>query len=91
MAQLIQQAFYLFFKIMEYCLVAYLILSWIPFGKRIKRVLELFLDPLLTFVQYLLKHSIFGSNVFDMSPLISLLIVTYAQLLLSSPFDWSTL
>ena len=91
MVKLLFEALHLFFHILEACLVAYVIVSWVPYGKRLKRMLTVFLEPILSFVRYLLRHSIYGSNVIDMSPLISLLILRYFQILLTTSFSWSTL
>ncbi len=82
MTGLIKEAFYIFIIILEYSVFAYIILSWIPSLKGFRNLVSRFLDPLFSIIRYLLKHSIFRTTQFDITPLIALFILSYFQTVL---------
>ena len=82
MTGLIKEAFYIFIIILEYSVFAYIILSWIPSLKGFRSLVSRFLDPLFSIIRYLLKHSIFRTTQFDITPLIALFILSYFQTVL---------
>ncbi len=82
MTGLLKEAFYIFFIILEYCVFAYIVLSWIPSLKGFRNLIDRFLDPLFSIIRYLLKHSVFRTVQMDMAPLIAIFILSYLRLLL---------
>lgn len=84
MTELILQALYIFFVVLEMLLFLYIICSWFSFAKKFKETLAIFLDPLFDPIRYLLKHSIMKSNISDISPIISLIVIAFFQQLFSS-------
>lgn len=71
--------FYIFFIVLEFIILAYLIVSFFPDNNWIRhKVIEL-AGPLLKPIRFLLKHSMFKSNIGDFSPVISFIIINYLQ------------
>lgn len=80
----LEYAVFLFLCIVEYSIIAVIILAWMPYLGRIRDLLLYFLDPLYSFIRYLLKHSTYRTSPFDMTPLIALLIITFLKLIFSN-------
>ncbi len=76
---LLYDALYVFFTVLEIILFLYVIASWFPNGKDIKEMLSTVLDPILVPVRYLLKHSIFNTPRADLAPIISFVIILFLQ------------
>jgi len=79
MAQIIYTTFYIFFMIMQLVLLLYMLSSWFRGGERIKNLLALLMEPILTPVRFLLKYSIFSNPAADLSPLIGFVIILFLQ------------
>lgn len=79
MEYIIYRSLYLFFVVLEFILVIYIIMSWFPFGSKIKSIMRELTSPLLDPLRYLLKHSILYSQVADLSPIIAFFIISYMQ------------
>lgn len=75
----IVNALYIFFVVLEGVLFLYILSSWIKISPKIQGMFNLFLDPLLDPIRYLLKHSIFQVRNYDISPIIGFLILSYLQ------------
>ena len=82
MTGLLKEAFYIFFIILEYCVLAYIVLSWIPSLKGFRNLIGRFLDPLFSIIRYLLRHSVFRTVTIDMAPLIAIFILSYLKIIL---------
>ena len=83
MASLIYNAFYVFFVVLEIILFLYILTSWFRISGKVKNILFTLIEPVLTPVRYLLKHSIFNSPAADLSPIISFIIIVFLQQLFS--------
>ncbi len=79
MASLVYNAFYVFFVVLEIILFLYILTSWFRVNGKIKNILFTLIEPVLTPVRYLLKHSIFNSPAADLSPIISFIIIIFLQ------------
>ncbi len=79
MAQIIYTTFYIFFMILQLVLLLYMLSSWFNGGERIKNLLALLMEPILTPVRFLLKYSIFSNPAADLSPLIGFVIILFLQ------------
>lgn len=79
MIDLINRTLYLFFVVLEFILMTDLLMSWLPIGTKIKEFMHHLTAPLLDPIRYLLKHSVFYSQVADLSPLIGFMFVSYMQ------------
>lgn len=79
MTSLIFNVFYVFFVVLEIILFLYIFTSWLRISGRIKNILLTLIEPVLTPVRYLLKHSIFNSPAADLSPIISFIIIVFLQ------------
>lgn len=79
MANLIYNVFYVFFVVLEMILFLYILTSWFRISGKIKNILFTLIEPVLTPVRYLLKHSIFNSPAADLSPIISFIIIVFLQ------------
>ncbi|WP_185255474.1 YggT family protein [Anaerocolumna chitinilytica] len=79
MAQIIYTTFYIFFMILQLVLLLYMFSSWFNGGERIKNLLALLMEPILTPVRFLLKYSIFSNPAADLSPLIGFVIILFLQ------------
>jgi YggT family protein len=79
MIHIIYKALYVFFMVLEIILFFYIIISWFPIGNRIRNKVTVIVSPILEPTRFLLKHSIFNTNVADLSPIISLIIILYLQ------------
>ncbi|MDF2800597.1 MAG: hypothetical protein K0S61_500 [Anaerocolumna sp.] len=79
MASLIYNALYVFFVVLEIILFLYILTSWFRISGKIKNILFTLIEPVLTPVRYLLKHSIFNSPAADLSPIISFIIIVFLQ------------
>lgn len=90
MLLLILETINYFLLLLEGCILTYIALLIIPFGKSVKNFLEGFLEPLLIPVRYLLNHSIFRTNTYDMSPLVILILISYFQFVFQA-YNWSAL
>jgi uncharacterized protein YggT (Ycf19 family) len=71
-------ALYYFFLVLEGVLFLYLISTWFP-RTGIQRLLFELLQPVFTFVHFLLRHSIFKSVLGDFTPILALLLFAYLQ------------
>ena len=79
MTNLIVNSLYVFFIVLEIVLFAYFMMSWFPFNTKLKEFLITLLDPLLTPIRFLLKHSIFNTKVIDLAPMIALIVILFFQ------------
>ncbi|MFV0342026.1 MAG: YggT family protein [Anaerocolumna sp.] len=79
MTILINNAFYVFFVVLEIILFLYILTSWFRMNGKIKNILFTLIEPVLTPVRYMLKHSIFNSPTADLSPIISFIIIVFLQ------------
>lgn len=79
MAMIVYRTFYLFFVALEFILMTYVLMSWLPLGARLREFMRLITAPILDPIRFLLKHSIFYSQIADLSPLIGFVIVSYMQ------------
>lgn len=79
MASLIYNVFYVFFVVLEIILFLYILTSWFRINGKIKNILFTLIEPVITPVKYLLKHSIFNSPAADLSPIISFIIIIFLQ------------
>lgn len=79
MVNLIYNMFYVFFIVIEIVLFLYILTSWIRISGKIKEILFMLIEPIITPVRYLLKHSIFNSPAADLSPIISFIIIIFFQ------------
>lgn len=84
MIDLICQAFYIFFVILQIVLLLYILLSWFPKGIHIRSFLLLILDPLFAPLRYFVRHSALQNSVFDITPMIALVVISYLQSLFYS-------
>ena len=73
------QTLYIFFVVLEFVLMAYVFMSWIPLGAKVKHIMHRLTAPILDPIRFLLKHSIFYSQVADLSPIVGFVIVSYMQ------------
>lgn len=69
----------LFFKVIEYFMFFYFILSWIPGAKTLREMMSELLEPIFAPIRSLLKHSIFNTPRADLAPVISFCIVLFLQ------------
>lgn len=90
MLLLVLETIHWFLLLLEGCILTYIVLLGIPFGKSVKNFLEGFLEPILSSVRFLLKHSIFRTTTYDMSPLVILVLISYLQFVFQA-YNWSTL
>lgn len=79
MTSVIYQVFYIFFVVLEIFLFLYILTSSLRINGKIKSLLYFLIEPVITPVKYLLKHSIFNTPVADLSPIISFIIIVYLQ------------
>ncbi|NLJ90008.1 MAG: hypothetical protein GX323_03835 [Clostridiales bacterium] len=77
--KLIYNVFYTFFGVLEVLLLFYLVISFFPNNNRLRKFITELVNPIIEPIRYLLKYSIFRSNVADFSPLISYIIVKFCQ------------
>ncbi|MDK2809139.1 MAG: YggT family protein [Clostridiales bacterium] len=79
MAYVLSHSLYLFFMMLEMILFLYLVLSWFPNASRMRGVMLTLLDPIFTPIRFLLKHSILYNSSFDLTPMITLIVLSYLQ------------
>jgi YggT family protein len=79
MSNLIVNSLYVFFIVLEIILFTYFLMSWFPFNAKLKEFLITLIEPLLTPIRFLLKHSIFNTKVIDLSPMIALVVILFFQ------------
>lgn len=79
MAHTIYTTFYVFFIVLQIILLLYMLSSWFTGGERIKSLLSLLIEPVLTPVRFILKYSIFNNPAADLSPLIGFVIILFLQ------------
>lgn len=79
MSSLVINSLYIFFIVLEVILFANLIMSWLPKSSRFKEFLLVLLEPILSPIRYLLKHSIFNTKVIDLAPMIALVVILFFQ------------
>lgn len=79
MTHLLLNALYVFFIVLEIILFLYVIISWFPINNFIRNLLTILIEPILTPVRFLLKHSIFNTPTADLSPIISFVIILFLQ------------
>lgn len=78
MLPMVFKAFYYFFLVLEGLLFLYIVSSWFP-GTKLRSFFYELLQPLFTPIRFLLKHSVFGSNFADFTPMIALILLSYLQ------------
>lgn len=76
---LIYNVFYVFFIVLEIILFIYVISSWFPTPKKFKSLLNVLIDPILSPIRFLLKHSIFNTPTADLSPIIGFVVILFLQ------------
>ncbi len=76
---IIYQALYVFFIALEIIILAYIILSLLPYKNKLRIKITELATPILEPIRYLLDFSIFKSNVTDFSPIISYIIINFMQ------------
>ncbi|BBF42247.1 hypothetical protein lbkm_0929 [Lachnospiraceae bacterium KM106-2] len=81
MVTLLLETLYIFFLILEYLLLTYVFLSWIPPLRKVRESIGVFLEPLFLWIRTLLKRSVFRTNFIDFTPMIALVIIVYCQTL----------
>ncbi|MFU0827560.1 MAG: YggT family protein [Lachnoclostridium sp.] len=79
MIQLLYNALYVFFVVLEMILFLYVIISWFPVNNYFKNFITFLIDPILTPVRFLLRHSIFNTPTADLSPIISFILILFFQ------------
>jgi len=79
MLSIIYRTFYVFFVAIEIILFIYIITSWLPMGEKFKLLMRNLISPILDPIRILLKHSIFGSNIMDLSPIIACILIVFLQ------------
>ena len=79
MSEIIYRTFYVFFVTIEIILFIYIFTSWLPMGEKFRRFMRSIISPILDPIRLLLKHSIFGSNIMDLSPIIACIVVMFLQ------------
>lgn len=75
----IVNSLYIFCLGLEGILFLYILFSWFQMNEKIKSIFNMFLDPLLDPIRYLLKHSLLQVRNYDFSPIIAFLILSYLQ------------
>ena len=76
---IVYNVLYTFFVVLEIILMAYIIMSFFPLGSTLRTKITVLVKPILEPVRFLLNRSIFNTNVADLSPIISLIIIFYLQ------------
>lgn len=71
----------IFIMILEVILLVYILLSMFHIGF-LKRPISFLLEPILLPIQKLMKHSVFHSPVYDISPIMAFLILSYIEKIL---------
>lgn len=79
MIQAVYTTFYIFFILLQIILLLSMLSSWFSGGTRFKNILSILIEPILTPVRSLLKHSIFNNPAGDLSPLIGFVIIIFLQ------------
>ena len=79
MSAIVYQTLYLFFVVLEFILMTYVLLSWLPLGAKVREFMHRLTAPILDPIRYLLKHSVFYSQVADLSPIVGFIIVSFLQ------------
>lgn len=79
MSTLVYQTLYLFFVVLEFILMTYVLFSWLPLGAKVREFMHRLTAPILDPIRYLLKHSVFYSQVADLSPIVGFMIVSFLQ------------
>lgn len=84
MAIYIISAAYWFFRVIEWGLFAYIIVSWLPVLPKAQSVMAYIMDPLLNPIRRMINHSVLKMRGIDLSPIILYLLVAYgAQICIS--------
>lgn len=73
------EALYIFFLLLEIILFIYFSLSLIHVSPRFKEFISILIEPVLTPVRFLLRHSIFNTKVIDFSPMIAFVVISFFQ------------
>lgn len=50
--------------------------------KLIKKIISILVEPILLPIQRMMKHSVFHSPVFDISPIVAILVISYIEQIL---------
>lgn len=79
MSVIIFRTFYLFFVVVEFILMFYILMSWLPMSAKVRELMNHIVAPILDPIRYLLRHSIFYSQVADLSPLVAFVLLAYLQ------------
>ena len=69
----------IFFIVLEVIVLLYMVRNILPFGPRIKLLIDILVIPVLEPVQKLVKHSIIKCFGVDISPYILLIILSYLE------------
>lgn len=76
---LLYEALYLFFTVLEIMLFLYVVISWFPNSRKLREMFITLLDPIFEPVRFLLRHSIFNTPRADLAPIISFVIILFLQ------------
>jgi YggT family protein len=76
---LLYDALYVFFTMLEIMLFLYVVISWFPNSGKLRELFVTLLDPIFVPVRYLLKHSVFNTPRADLAPIISFVIILFLQ------------
>lgn len=79
MIDIIVNALFILFQVMEIGLIVYIIITWIPIFPGFKRNMCLLMAPLLQPVQKLIRKSVIQIRGIDLSPLILFVIIAYCK------------
>jgi len=81
MTYVLCQALYIFCVVLESILFLYIVSSWFPNFAKIRSILLSLLDPIFVPIRICLKHSIINTSTADMTPMVTLIILSYLQTL----------
>ncbi|MFA9463615.1 MAG: YggT family protein [Velocimicrobium sp.] len=79
MTYIVFHAFYIFFVILESILFLYIISSWFPNSAKFRSLLLALLEPIFSPIRLCLKHSVMNNTSVDLTPMITLIILSYLQ------------
>lgn len=82
MPSILLQVVYYFVCCLEYVLIFYIILTWIPCANQLKNYIQTFFQPCFNIAHKLLEKSIFKTHFINMAPLIVLIVMEYVRLTL---------
>ncbi len=76
---LFYKVFYIFFIVLEVILCIYFISTWLPLPKKMKEFLRFLIEPMLTPLRFLIRHSIFNTPLADLTPMIAFVVILFLQ------------